>query len=209
MPRTRWRRTCSRSISTGTSSSVVPHWWMTRPDGIEHAGLAVAAGVEAVDVEQVALEHGGTGLGHVQVDVAVDGVGHDRVQDHLGPHRGHGARGLGEPQVVAVEHREPADLGHVEHAELVARGDPLLERREGEHLAVAGDNRRHSGRLPAWCCRSARRGSRRASPAPAKGRTRAPWRAAIPRPGPGRRWARCRRGPNTHSSLNTAICTQG
>ena len=107
---------------------------------VEHAGLAVAARIEAVDVEQVALEHGGTGLGHVQIDVAVDGVGHHRVEDHLRPHRRHGARRLREPEVVAIEHGELADVRHLEDAELVAGRHPLLERGEGEHLAVAGDH---------------------------------------------------------------------
>ena len=107
---------------------------------VDDAGLAHAAGTGAVDVEHVGLEDGGTGLGDVDVDVAVDGVGHHRVQDHLRPHGGDRAHRLREPDVVAVEDGEPAGVRHVEDAELVAGGHPLLERQEREHLAVAGDD---------------------------------------------------------------------
>jgi hypothetical protein len=99
------------------NSSLVEDLCTTRPDWIEHGRLAIAAGGEAVDVEDVALEHRGRRLGDGEVDVAVDGVRHHRVQAHLRAHRGDGAHRLREPDVVAIEQAEAADVRHVEHAE--------------------------------------------------------------------------------------------
>src|SRR4030095_13813072 len=70
----------------------------------------LAAGGKAVDVEDVALEHRGRGLGDGKVDVAVDGVRHHRMQHHLGAHGGDGAHRLREPDVVAIEQAEAAHV---------------------------------------------------------------------------------------------------
>ena len=101
---------------------------------------AVAEPARAVDVEEIALVDRGVGARDRQFEVAVDGVGHGRVQDHLGAHPGQRPRRLREPHVVADRDAEPADLRHVEHHEFRAGRDALLVGQEREHLAVARDD---------------------------------------------------------------------
>src|SRR5262245_13023653 len=94
--------------------------------GIEHGRMAVAAGDQPVDVEDVALEHRGGRMGDGEIDVAVDGVGEHGMQQHLRTHGRQRAGDLREPDVVAVEDAELADLRHVEGEELRAGRDTLL-----------------------------------------------------------------------------------
>ena len=108
--------------------------------GIEHRRLAIAARPQSVDVEHISLHHGAGRMCHRQVDIAVDGMRHHRMQDHFRPHGGERTRCFGEPDVIAVENAETPGTLDIPDEKVFARCDTLFQRREREHFGIAPDH---------------------------------------------------------------------
>src|SRR6202049_1589684 len=100
-------------------------------------GAAVA---DAVHLEKVALVDRRIGTGNPQLDAAIEGVRHRRVQDHFRAERDKLPRRFRKPHVVADRDSEAPDVRHVEYDELGAWLDPGLVRLERKHLPVSSDH---------------------------------------------------------------------
>ena len=74
------------------------------------------------------------------IDIAVDRMGHDRMQDDIDAHGGELPGCLGKPDIIAVEDAEFADAIDIESEEFLACLNPLLQWQERKHLAIASDN---------------------------------------------------------------------
>ncbi len=74
------------------------------------------------------------------IHIAVNRMGHHRMEDHLNPHGGELPRSFRKPDVIAVQHPELANALNIKSQEFASRLNPLLQRAERKHLAVAPDD---------------------------------------------------------------------